>query len=288
MNKDISRKRAVLPSSVSKRLSKIAASGVTGRGPSCLCRDDLWQRSLDLLRGKKRIAVISGFYVPSASAAETDGPPGSAVLARALLWLGRDVRIWTDRVCLDSLKVCAKVLDFPEECVLVASDDPSEWPQLLVYIERLGRAADGMYYNMRGEDISDWTSPLDAHALRGLVPVIAVGDGGNEVGMGCLTDRLSVLMRDFSRCLCVVGADVCIPVDVSNWGAYALVAALSFVEGRWLGQTEEEERRILEALSESGAVDGRTKERTLSVDGIPLDGHLNVRSSLEKLAKEGF
>lgn len=45
---------------------------------------------------------------------------------------------------------------------------------------------------------------------------------------------------------------------------------------------------MLEALSESGAVDGRTKERTLSVDGIPLDGHLNVRSSLEKLAKEGF
>lgn len=275
-----------LSPSAAAGLTKIVAGGRTSRGPSALCCDPLWQDAVDLIAASDSAAVISGFYIPSASAPETDGPPGAVVLARALARVGRETEIWTDGFCLDCMRRCAEAIDFPAGRVLDATnfDLAEHRPALLVYVERLGRAADGRYYNMRQEDITDWTAPLDSFAMRGGVPVLAVGDGGNEVGMGAIREALCERMPDYAKCLCVVGADVCLPVDVSNWGAYALVAAMSSLTGEWLGQTVREERAMLEALHACGAVDGVSKRSALSVDGLELDAQLQVRDALERLA----
>ena len=277
----------VLSPQVAHSLTTIVASGVTGRGPSALCVDGVWQTALTLIARSQRIAVVSGFYVPVASAPETDGPTGSAVLARALSALGKDVAIWTDSLCLGTLRACANVLAFPDLCVHDAGSAKTPQPapdaDLLIYIERLGRARDDNYYNMRGENITQWTAPLDEWALSGAFSVIAIGDGGNEVGMGAYSDALTLLMPDFSRCLCRVEADVCIPVDVSNWGAYALTTALSAISGRALLQTEQEEMLMLQALCREGAVDGITKRCDLSVDGLELSVQLKIRAALEAL-----
>ena len=275
----------ILPPSVAAGLTRIVASGRTSRGPSALCAPLLWQGAVDLIAQSASVAVISGFYIPSASAPETDGPPGAAVLARALLRMGCRVEIWTDGFCLDCMRRCADAIAFPTDRVLDATnfDLTANRPELLIYIERLGRAADGRYYNMRKEDITDWTASLDSFAMRGDIPVLAVGDGGNEAGMGAVHGPLSSMMPDYAECLCVVGADVCLPVDVSNWGAYALVAALSSLAGTWLGQTAEEERAMLEALRACGAVDGVSKQSALSVDGLDLEAQLQIRDALERL-----
>ena len=53
-------------------------------------------------------------------------------------------------------------------------------------IERCGRSADGAPRNMRGEDISAYTTPLDDLFSAGPWDTIAIGDGGNEIGMGRL------------------------------------------------------------------------------------------------------
>lgn len=271
------------------QLTAVVASGITGRGPSCLCKPEVWGRALALMNGKEKVAIVSGFYVPAAEAPETDGPPGALVLARAFFSLGRDVEIWTDSLCLDCLKRGAQVLKIPEDIVIdVSGAKYGDFnADLLIYLERLGRAGDGAYYNMRGEDISQWTPALDSFALSGAIPVIAIGDGGNEVGMGSLLEPLSELMPAYSPCLCVVPSDVCIPVDVSNWGGYALVALLSRSAGRWLGQTDEEERAVLEALCACGVVDGVSRECRLSVDGLPLEEHLRIRGTLQALAMAG-
>jgi hypothetical protein len=209
------------------------------------------------------------------------------VLARALTGIGKDVRVWTDGLCLEAFRRCAEVMEFPlvnVEDASVDGFDPSG-VDLLIYIERLGRARDGSYYNMRGEDIRSWTAPLDSFALcNGAARTIGIGDGGNEVGMGCLEGELCGMMPDYADCLCVIGADVCIPVDISNWGAYALSAAVSAVEGRWLGQSSEEESAMLYALADSGAVDGLTGKSEASVDGLRLDRHLEVISLLREAA----
>jgi hypothetical protein len=267
-------------------LTEITASGSTGRGPSSLCSGRLWGGALELIQDCKKIAVVSGFYVPSASSPETDGPSGSIFLARALERAGWPVKIWTDVFCLDCFKKCAYAVGFQPDNVEDASAPSFEGcdADLLIYVERLGRAKDGGYYNMRGENVSKWTPPLDSYAIDSGLPVIGIGDGGNEVGMGSLADELCIIMPDYARCLSIVKADVCIPVDVSNWGAYALASALSSAEGRWIGQSEEEERMMLLEMSDCGAVDGITKTRSASVDGLRLERHMEVVSLLKAAA----
>jgi hypothetical protein len=269
----------------SRRLTEITASGITGRGPSCLCTDDLWQGAVDLIGRSGKIAILSGFYVPSAMSPETDGVGGSCALASALFKMGRDVEIWTDSLCISPFELCASELKFPRERVVDASrfDGGGHPPDLFIYIERAGRAADGAYYNMRSVDISRWTAPLDSHAILNGLPVIAIGDGGNEVGMGSLLEPLTALLPEYKRCLCVVASDICIPVDVSDWGAYALTAALSLSFGEWLGPSESEELKMMDALLDSGAVDGVTGRRERSVDGLGEGVHLKIRSDLENL-----
>jgi hypothetical protein len=131
---------------------------------------------------------------------------------------------------------------------------------------------------MKGLDISDVVTPLDAlaeSAMRGGIPVLAIGDGGNEAGMGLLYDSLIEVLPDhYARCISKVPSDVCLPVDVSNWGGYALAALLSSFYRRWLGLDEGEEEEMLRALLEAGAVDGVSGAADMSVDGVP-PGELN-------------
>lgn len=267
-----------------RRLTEIAASGVSGRGPSALCTDGLWAEALDLVGVARNTAVITGFFVASAYAPETDGPTGSVVLARALLRAGIETEIWTDVRCLGALSACAESVSFPADRVrCVSGAEREELPGLLIYVERLGRAIDGAYYDMRRRDVSEVTVPLDGYALDGASRVMGIGDGGNEVGMGNFMEPLRAMMPYYVNCLSSVGADVCIPVDVSNWGAYAMSAALSRECGVWLGQTASEETAMLEALASAGAVDGRSKEKTMSVDGFDMSKQLEIVSSLRDL-----
>ncbi|MDR3279586.1 MAG: DUF4392 domain-containing protein [Synergistaceae bacterium] len=268
-----------------RRLTEIAAPGDSKRGPSGLCSDDLWVSALELIKRSRSIAIVSGFYVMSANAPETDGPTGSVSLARSLLRLGYDVAVWVDSRCEGCFLSCAEVLGFPADRVIDVSRDMdgTEYPDALIYIERIGRASDGAYYDMRGNDISSVTSPLDGFALSGKSRVLGIGDGGNEVGMGNYRDELAAIMDGYERCLCSVGADICIPVDVSNWGAYALSAALSIDAGKWVTHSASEETAMLDALRSSGAVDGVTKKPGMSVDGFGLEKHLEICGELLEL-----
>jgi hypothetical protein len=156
----------------------------------------------------------------------------------------------------------------------------------VIFVERLGRARDGRCYNMRGEDISYCTAPLDGAAQLALekgIPVLAVGDGGNEAGMACLMPGMGDLLAGFGKCLSTVPSTVAVPVDVSNWGAYALACLLSCREGRWLGHTPEEEGAMLEAMVAAGAVDGVTGRNEVSVDGLGIEEHVAVVEELRKV-----
>jgi hypothetical protein len=130
---------------------------------------------------------------------------------------------------------------------------------------------DGHRYSMRGELLDDLAPAAD----RLLSPpfardysTIAIGDGGNELGLGALRDTLKDKVMHGELIFCATPADHIIPSGISNWGAYALVAALSVLSGRCLMQPPEHERAILQSLLAAGAVDGCTKKCELSVDGI--------------------
>ena len=88
--------------------------------------------------------------------------------------------------------------------------------------------------NMRGEDVSPWSAPLDRLFTAGPWRTIAIGDGGNEVGMGALPAGL--VAREVplgSTIACVTPAEFLITAGVSHWGAYGLIAGLAVREPAW-------------------------------------------------------
>ena len=254
-------------------LLRIVASDSQGRGASDLCRPEFWESALQLFIKASRIIIVTGFYIKNAGAPETDGLLGAVALGRAAARVGKSVAVLTDSRCYACLKACTRSVSGP---VAVYVDNYEKIPadvDLLVFIERPGHAADGRYYNMNGVDISDVTAPLDKAseaALKKGIPVLGIGDGGNEAGMGLLYDALSEKLPQYKPFLSKVPASVCLPVDVSNWGAYALSAVLSAFYRRWLGLDDGEEDNMLTAVLAKGAVDGVTGRADRSVDGIPL------------------
>lgn len=68
------------------------------RGGAPLCANGLQAAACDLAECATSVAIVTGFCIVGAepSAAETDGPPGALVLARALLALGVEVSLVSD------------------------------------------------------------------------------------------------------------------------------------------------------------------------------------------------
>ena len=133
---------------------------------------------------------------------------------------------------------------------------------------------------MRGEDISAFTTPLDELFLAGPWRRIAIGDGGNEIGMGSLPASLiGAHVAHGEAIACATPADHLIVAGVSNWGAYALVGALAVIRDDWRDSLMEwldatRDGAILEAMVNDGpAVDGVTRQRALTVDGMPAAVH---------------
>lgn len=275
---------------IAGRLCEIVASGRAGRRVASLCRKEDLVRAAETLERARKVFLVTGFFVPAVNAPETDGPPGAVVLARALGHLGKAARTITDPPNLKALEACCSVTGIEAPLSAASGEEVlSRGPDALVFVERLGAAGDGRYYNMRGEDITAWTAPLDRAAELALekgIPVIAIGDGGNEAGMGCFQGDLEKLLPSFAACLCRVKADVAFPVDVSNWGAYALAAMLSVRAGRWLGHEPGEERAMLGAMAESGAVDGVSCQGSPSVDGMSADVHAAVVKRIQSACLE--
>ncbi len=265
---------------LAESLANLVASDAAGRGASRVSKTGDFLLAASILHESRNVAIVTGFLVPEAKKAETDGPPGAVVLGRGLLRAGKACRIVTDSGCLDVVSSCSGAVGGPPVHV---SDEPSgvldDGCDCLVYVERLGHACDGGYYNMRKADISCHTRPLDLAATearqRG-IPVVAFGDGGNEAGMGSFRRQLCDLLPEFANCLCEVDSDACLAVDVSNWGCYAVGALVSALEGEWHGHSPEEETAMLEAMNSAGAVDGTTRKPGLSVDGFPEEVNLAV------------
>jgi hypothetical protein len=275
---------------LSEEILALVASDRCGRSLSMLCSPRIFEEALALLETSSRPVIVTGFYVPSVEAPETDGPPGAAVLARALREIGRKPAVVTDHWNERAVQACCRVMGLqPSTIARGPGDILDTGPDLVVFIERLGKTCDGGYYNMRGEDISRCTDPLDDMASLAMergIPVLAIGDGGNEAGMANLVPRVGKVLPGFNRFLSTVPSTVALPVDVSNWGAYALACLLSCRRGCWLGHSPEEEWAMIEAMVSLGAVDGVTGRSELSVDGLGIAEHMKVVARLKEIYEE--
>ena len=216
-----------------------------------------------------RAYILTGF--PVAGTFETDGPAGAMALYQLLVQRGAQPTILSDRSVTDPLSA-----DF--RCIELATGTRGEIasavsllyrqapPDLVISIERPGAATDGHCYNMAGDDISAACSSAEPYLELATCPTIAVGDGGNELGMGKVQAALGALNIRAA----VSDCDELIVADVSNWAAYALHTFVQWLDHNPHSLTLDIQQALAHLVA-LGAVDGVTGLPTPTEDGFPAD-----------------
>src|SRR5688500_10737735 len=250
-----------------------------------------------------RVGLITGFFVPrgEVAAPETDGPVGTALLAAALAACGVPASVAVDTPCAAAVRAAVDSAGGGVAVDEVGVDEGldrliGDWRRTgvshAVAIERCGRSADGRPRNMRGVDVSPWTAPLDDLFLAGPWIRLAVGDGGNEIGMGKLPPGLIArTVPNGEKIACVTSCDRLVVAGVSNWGAYGLMAALAVARPDWAAKiatflTAERDLAVTRAtVDKAGAVDGVTAQREATVDGFGPEIHGPLIDELGRIAR---
>ncbi|MEA2807961.1 MAG: D-glutamate cyclase [Rhodospirillaceae bacterium] len=256
------------------------------------------------LAGAAAVGLITGFFVPrgDVAAPETDGPVGAALLAAALAACGVPARIAVDTPCAGAVRAAVEAAGGGVAVDTVGVDDRAGIVRLAeawrgaavthaVAIERCGRSGDGRPRHKRGVDVSPWTAPLDDLFLGGPWTKLAVGDGGNEIGMGRLPAGLIArTVPNGAEIACITSCDHLVVAGVSNWGAYGLMAVLAVLRADWSGTiakflTAERDLAVTRAVvDKAGAVDGVTALSEATVDGFGPEVHGALIDELGRIA----
>ena len=256
-----------------------------------------------------KVVIVTGFFIHQANppAPETDGIPGAVVLAKALDQLGIAVELITDEWCIHALRYAVSQIGYFNQIRIssissISGHSPLEKlckqqeKQLLthiIYIERAGPGRDGNCFNMSGQNIDKWTAPLHELLIkkRSLIS-IAVGDGGNEIGMGKIPSNVikdNILKG--SQIGCVVPCDFLLVAGVSNWGVTALLLSMALVKPEWKKKIRtvlksDFEYKILRKMTRRKLlVDGVTKRFKPTVDGLKWCFHQKIYQKMIQTAK---
>jgi len=284
-----------------EKIAAVLREDPGGRGLLSAELPDQTAELISALEHAGRVLLLTGFPVRREDgriAGETDGPLGTADIAWALEQCGAEVIAMTDGNCFPQLAAAFKargcrsrVLEVPGEGTegfFEALFDESA-PTLLITLERPGKARDGHFHNMRGGIIdpmlTDTDPALKTARLRG-VPVISVGDGGNELGTGALRREVEAFVPHGALICADQAADVTLISGVSNWWGFGVAGLLSLMHGRDLLPDSGTETAVLRAVLASGGADGASGLAEETVDRLPMDVHLAVLESVRKIVGE--
>ncbi len=242
-------------------------------------------RAATLINESKGIVLI-GTGFPVGDSFETDGPVGAIVLYQLLKKLGATPLLCCGEPLFSALNSDYSCLQLP-----IQPTDAAEFarqslqqlnPELIISIERPGLAADGRYYNMRGVDISARCANFDVFFQQASCPTIAIGDGGNEIGMGNINEAVSLLAITPAVTRC----DELLLADVSNWAAYGLVALVSKFKDTEAGEgwlLDCQPTQLLQFLVDQGCVDGVTGLASVTEDSLPPEHAMQLINDLQQL-----
>jgi len=236
--------------------------------------------------------ITTGFYIPSAKAPETDGPPGAVAIGRALNSLGIDVVYVTDKftqpLFTEGIIGKSTVIDFP-----IADHNASAQfarnllndiqPSIIVAIERCGLSRNKTYLNMAGKDITEYNAKID-YLFFGRDNTFGIGDGGNEIGMGNLAQHIAA-MDSLPADPALTTVTTLLIASISNWGGYGLVAALSRIVKKNLLPSVNWEKDIIKHFVARGAVDGVSGGQIPAVDNFDLEKNAWALTQLNRLMK---
>jgi hypothetical protein len=262
------------------------------------------------------VFVVTGAgYAPGMPTGESDGPPGAASIARALYKGLGAVPVF---VCenkhagpIRASSEAATLMIRPPEAakrgfgaaVETAPDDQAavaawahslheRWnPKAIISVERLGPAPDGVIYNATAIPKGPETGIIDIaevfyEAQRRSVFSIGIGDHGNEMGFGRIRDAVARIMPKGDILGTVVRTDVLFPCLMSNWGAYAIEAALAFL----LKQPElmhgwKMEERIIRHCLDAGGLEAMWCTTDFIVDSADGESSMAVVQLLNNMVR---
>lgn len=235
-----------------------------------------------ILNNKGTVLIGTGF--PVSGSFESDGPIGAIALYRTLA----EMKCRPVFVCAPPISEILSrnfmtyelpLADWEKSRSAVTQALKDLKPSLIVSIERPGVTADGRYYNMHGNDISELTAKYDLFFSESGCPSIAFGDGGNEIGMGNVREALATM----DIIPAITTCDELVIASVSNWGVYGVIAALGRMIDRDLFHIFDPET-IARYLVDNGCVDGVTTRNESSEDGFPISVGMAIIQQLRDLA----
>lgn len=214
------------------------------------------------------VYIFTGFVLPTHQKPETDGIVSSVLLCRALCkgFEAVPVLICPDE-CVNAARNMASVAglhvyDTMEEArmypaamtVIPFTKDLQKAqaqaeeilkqgrPAAGISIEHPGANSLGEYHNAIGKNVTaleDKSDILFEMLQKEKILTVAIGDLGNEMGLGSLGEHLEKYIPYAApgSCACGCGggiavrtkADCVITATVSDWGCYALMASLAFL-----------------------------------------------------------
>jgi D-glutamate cyclase len=281
----------------------------------------------DSVKPGQNVFVITGAGTPPGlPAGETDGPPGAAAIARAIEFGlgGKPILISEERnmpaviksteaaglmVADEDLfkqrRSCALAINFPlgdEAGKKAAAALIKKYkPVAMIFIEKVGPNSKGIYHSIMGtprtpDKIASAYHLADLAKKEGIL-TIGIGDGGNEIGCGVIKEAVRDIQPFGKDCGCpchggvgtVTECDVLVFAAVSNWGAYAIAAALAGHLGdREVLHDEATELRIVHASVAGGAMDGAYSRLIPYVDGTSDKLQASLITVLHQIIENGL
>ena len=239
------------------------------------------------LASAERVIVVTGFPILSKGKGETDGPSGALNIARALKISGKEVCLATDECNYEIVRQTAQAANLSVNTYNIPAENSEEHclklieefsPSHVIAIERPGKI-NGTFRNMNGHIIDHLVSDTDSLLMCKNTVTIAVGDGGNELGMGNLKEYAMEAGVAFADTNC----DYPLVAGISNWWGWGIAALISLNMGENILPSYEEEESYLKAMLSAGAIDGINHEPQMSVDGISFEDNAKFMMEIHKL-----
>nr|BAJ48226.1 conserved hypothetical protein [Candidatus Caldarchaeum subterraneum] len=267
-----------------------------------LVDEPLCGRAAELLSRARGVAVATGFpIIRFGGAPESDGLLSSVLFARWLEERGGWSVLFVDKGFEKIVEAGLKAAGARSSTAETAPHGAGEktltriveeaGADLLVAVERPGANKHGQYHNSVGENITAYIAPLDKvfEKLSGSGrPFIAVGDGGNEAGMGLIKEAVEkhVPYGEMCRCPCsggIASATAATHLVVASISDLGLYGAMALADNQAFQKVFKNIRQAAKALFTAGCVDAFRGPHNPGVDGMGLDAVEAVAAILARI-----
>lgn len=278
------------------------------------------QKLVDKIEDGDLVYIITGFVLPSHKEAETDGIISSLFLARCLvkafnakpiiicqeenmtavrnLSFEMGLHLYSSIENLKKYPISIAAISFTK--IIDKANDMADdlikqgIPKAVISIEHPSKNQKNLYHNSLGIDCTDLEAKTDI-LFEKLVKMgvlnIAIGDLGNEIGMGTIEQQIKEyipyadLKNPSDNIVAATKADNIITATVSDWGCNGLMAAIAYLKRDLdIFHDGDMQKEAMKIAARSGLND-MTGWLLPAIDGFGIDMNVYIVNLMREIAK---